>query len=266
MDSIIKRGREKLHILFKTQGYWTEIDISNIGIKDIALSTFPDICCNSPSYSPYTFKLQQIYNNNGTPDQPSGIQSYDFNIGQRPIDTIVLTTATSLLTATLNNQFFGQLRPSNSSNISFATEYDASLSNLDPWWRNDLTIGTQLLRYDDSPAISIGSITNTAWPPSVPPTPIQSPVQLTNPNSNIIPATFMTTTEQYSRAKTETGIQFNIRITPQSNVLQVPLTDPSTVPLNFTVDASNLWWDYTYNSNSNPSINLVTGFTNFIQV
>jgi hypothetical protein len=73
----------------------------------------------------------------------------------------------------------------------------------------------------------------------------------------------MTTTEQYSRAKTETGTQFNILITPQSNVLQSPATDASTVPLNFTVDASNLWWDYTYNSNSNPSINLVTGFTNF---
>ena len=248
---------------FQTQGYWTEIDISNIGIKDISLSSFPDICGNNPAYSPYTFKLQQFYNNNGTPNQPSGIKPYDFYIGQRPTESIVLTTATSLLTATLNNQFFGQLRPSNSSNISFATEYDASLSNLDPWWRKDLTIGTQLLRYYDSPAISIGSITNTAWPTSVPPTPIQSPVQLTNPNSNIIPATFMTTTEQYSRAKTETGIQFNIRITPQSNVLQVPLTDPSTVPLNFTVDASNLWWDYTYNSNSNPSINLVTGFTNF---
>jgi len=250
---------------FQTQGYWTEIDISNIRIKDINLSSFPDICGNNPSYSPYTFKLQQFYNNNGagTPYSASGIKSYDFYIGQRPTESIVLETAASLLSATLNNQFFGQLRPSNSSNINFATEYDASLSNLDPWWRKELNIGTQLLRYDNPSPISIGSVTTTPWPPSTPPTAIQSSVQLNNPNGGIIPVTFMTTTEQYSRAKTETGTQFNIRITPQSNVLQSPTTDPSTVPLNFDSTGKNLWWDYTYNSNSDPGINLVTGFTDF---
>ena len=246
---------------FQTQGYWTEIDISNIGIKDISLSSFPDICNNN--YSPYTFKLQQFYNENGTPNQPSGIKPYDFYIGQRPTESIVLETAASLLSTTLDNQFFGQLRPSNSSNINFASVYDASLSNLDPWWRADLIIGTQLLRYDDSLPISIGSAATTPWPTSVSPNPILPTIQLTNPNGSIIPVTFMTTTEQYSRAKTETGRQFNILISHENNVLQLPLTDSSTVPLNFTVDASNLWWDYTYNSNSNPSINLVTGFTDF---
>ncbi len=250
---------------FQTQGYWTEIDISNIGIKDINLSSFPDICGNNPSYSPYTFNLQQFYNNNGagTPYSASGIKSYDFYIGQRPTESIVLTTAASLLSANVNNQFFGQGRPSNSSNINFATEYDASLSNLDPWWRKDLNIGTQLLRYDNPSPISIGSVTTTPWPPSTPPTAIQSSVQLNDPNGGIVPVTFMTTTEQYSREKTETGTQFNILITPQSNVLQTPLTDSSTVPLNFDSTGKNLWWDYTYNSNSNPSINLVTGFTDF---
>ena len=247
---------------FQTQGYWTEIDISNIGIKDINLSTFPDICNNN--YSPYTLNLQQIYNENGTPNKPSGIKSYDFYIGQRPTESIVLTTTASLLSANVNNQFFGQGRPSNSSNISFATEYDASLSNLDPWWRKDLNIGTQLLRYNDPSPISIGSVTTTPWPQGSPPNGrIPSDISLNNPNGGIIPVTFMTTTEQYSRAKTETGTQFNIRITPQSNVLQSPTTDPSTVPLNFDSTSKNLWWDYTYNSNSNPSINLVTGFTDF---
>jgi hypothetical protein len=251
---------------FQTQGYWTEIDISNIGIKDISLSSFPDICNNN--YSPYTFNLQQFYNNNGAapPYSASGIKSYDFYIGQRPTESIVLETAASLLSANVNNQFFGQGRPSNSSNISFATEYDASLSNLDPWWRADLNIGTQLLRYDFPSPISIGSAATTPWPlgsGSPPSGPIPSDISLNNPNGGEIPVTFMTTTEQYSRAKTETGTQFNIRITPQSNVLQSPTTDPSTVPLNFDSTGKNLWWDYTYNSNSNPSITLVTGFNNF---
>jgi len=248
---------------FQTQGYWTEIDISNIGIKDINLSSFPDICNNT--YSPYTFNLQQIYNDNGIPDQPSGIQSYDFNIGQRPTEIIDLSfSQTNLLTANLNNQFFGQLRPSNSANISFNGLYSASLSNLDPWWRKDLTIGTQLLRYDFPSPISIGSATTTPWPMSVPLNPILPTIQLNNPNGSIIPVTFMTTTEQYSRTKTEVGTQFNILISHENNVLQLPLNPPvATVPLKFTVDASNLWWDYTYNSNSNPSINSVTGFTNF---
>ena len=247
---------------FQTQGYWTEIDISNIGIKDINLSTFPDICNNN--YSPYTLNLQQIYNNNGTPNQPSGIKSYDFNIGQRPTESIDLTTAASLLSANVNNQFFGQGRPSNSSNINFATEYDASLSNLDPWWRKDLNIGTQLLRYNDPSPISIGSAATTPWPQGSPPNgPIPSDISLNNPNGGIIPVTFMTTTEQYSREKTDEGTQFNIRITRQSNVLQSLTTDASTVPLNFDSTGKNLWWDYTYNSNSNPSITLVTGFNNF---
>ena len=247
---------------FQTQGYWTEIDISNIGIKDISLSSFPDICGNQPPYSPYTFKLQQFYNENGTPNQPSGIKPYDFYIGQRPTESIVLETAASLLSTALDNQFFGQLRPSNSSNINFASVYDASLSNLDPWWRADLNIGTQLLRYNDPSPISIGSAATTPWP-SPSSGPIPSDISLNNPNGGIIPVTFMTTTEQYSREKTETGTQFNIRITPQSNVLQSPTTDPSTVLLNFDSTGKNLWWDYTYNSNSNPSINLVTGFTDF---
>ena len=243
---------------FQTQGYWTEIDISNIGIKDINLSTFPDICNNN--YSPYTLNLQQIYNSNGTPNQPSGIKSYDFNIGQRPTESIDLSAAASLLSANVNNQFFGQGRPSNSSNISFNGLYSAKLLNLDPWWRKDLTIGTQQLRYDFPSPISIGSATTTPWPQG---SPIDPSMTLTNPNSSIIPVTFMTTTEQYSRTKTEVGTQFNILITPQSNVLQSPTTDPSTVLLNFDSTGKNLWWDYTYNSNSNPSITLVTGFEDF---
>jgi len=249
---------------FQTQGYWTEIDISNIGIKDISLSSFPDICGNNPAYSPYTFNLQQFYNNNGAapPYSASGIKSYDFYIGQRPTESIVLTTTANLLSANVNNQFFGQGRPSNSSNISFASVYDASLSNLDPWWRADLNIGTQLLRYDFPSPISIGSAATTPWP-SPSSGPIPSDISLNNPNGGIVPVTFMTTTEQYSRAKTEAGTQFNILVSYENNVLQTPLTDSSTVPLNFDSTGKNLWWDYTYNSNSNPSINLVTGFTNF---
>ena len=78
-------------------GYYLGIDLSNIKIKNVTLTTFPDISNNTTPYTPYQFKLNQAMRTvMGPPvDVPGDGVNKVFSIGARSQNDISFNTAST---------------------------------------------------------------------------------------------------------------------------------------------------------------------------
>jgi len=234
-------------------GFYLGIDISNITVSDINLTTFPDVSNNTPAYSPYTFHLYQYVRDlsNSSVYTQNGPQSSDFNIGSSPQfdisynDYYIVTIPASVILGTPPD-FFGirNITPPATNVIT----YDISLNNIYTTWAPPDDSNLTNIRIMFSP----GGVNNewdqsiTAWS-----YPLTSTKHITNTLS--LPANKINISYPYSRSH-PTIPQFHVEGTYDNNITRSNRTsagNPFTTGRNFpTTDISfngePLWWDKTY--------------------
>jgi len=225
---------------FQNKGFYTGIDITELEINNITLSNYPDIC--NYSYSNYTYEFTQFYNVSNTENYTeSSSRIFNFNIGKKPDEDIVYTSnGYNNSQATLDNYFFGLIRPNPSSNI--AINFSFNLSKLNPDWRTSLTLSSNSLVYDDPQIGANISSNTTSWN--------QNGVTETDiiPISDI-PISYLTSSNKYNRTNTESLPQFIVKSTYTNNVLRTPQTNDISQQIAFGTNSKPLWWDFTYETN-----------------
>ena len=234
-------------------GFYLGMDISNITVTNINLSSFPDISNNTPAYSPYTFHLYQYVRDlsNSSVYTQNGPQSSDFKIGKSPqfdisYNNYVITTVPASVILGTPPDFFGikNIIPPATNVIT----YDISLNNIYTTWAPPDDSNLTNIRIMFSP-----NGPNNEWNQSI--TAWSYPLTSTKPITNTLslPANKINTTYKYSRAY-DTNPQFRVEGTYDNNITRSNRTtagNPFTTGRNFpTTDISfngePLWWDKTY--------------------
>lgn len=232
-----------------TKGYYTDIELSQIGVNNINLSRFPDICNNN--YQKYRVNVNQNVNFSNDFENKGTIY-FDFGVAEKSASDITLTISSiDPLSPSLNNNYFGIKRPDYSTNINRLVIL--SLDNVNRFWRaNTKIINIFRLSYNTTQLSNIEE-NKKSW---------------TEPNnSDVISLDF------YQIIK-PTDFWYNIsnpsllysRNSPQSPQLTLSYEinnnigrDSSTISNSYDTgfyDSGNsnkvLWWDYTWGINNGP--------------
>ena len=266
---------------FQYQGYYTGLDISNLIIKNINLSDYPDICNNN--YNSYRCKVKHYYNDpvNVSIDnwQTSGFYKYkDFNIGKRPELPITSTSTTyNNPNAILSNYLMGLGRPNPASSINI--DYSYNLIDINNFWINsdfpnnpfNYNLTSDKLYYEysslNNPLVEVDSYNNP-----YPNDGVTSSLVIV-PNLTIPSNFYYATSYKYSRAY-DNGSQFTIKSDYLNNVtfdpkqFNLPLQD-----ISFGINNQRLWWDFTWDSgpptgtiaSNNPGNNILPTGSTFIK-
>lgn len=226
---------------YRLRGWYLGVDVSNIIVKNINLTNYPDISNNS--YNDWEITLTQEFS--GT--QINQEISYPLRIGAVHTQSVTLTnyTKTNPLPV-LTTDFFGLGRPQNNIVASFTVT--GLLSNLYTTWRPSNTIMTGDLLYASANSGTSGNQFDSyveAWP-------------ITNPSTvnlseilEITKSDIQASAYNYSRDRNFTP-QFFITGEYTNNVTLSP-SNISANTLDISFNGNPLWWDYTWvNTSSNP--------------
>ena len=230
-----------------TKGYYTDINLTQLGVNDINLSRFPDICNNN--YEKYKVNVNQNVNfSKGF--QNKGTIYFDFGVAEKSADQIsfdfILSSFSNLI---LNNNFYGIPRPNTnySSNNKPIIYFSCSFTNVNSFWRRDLNIieniNIKLLNNN----IEFTDTNNSeVWT-----------TQIYNPgilqfNRNIDNTTWNIITSNNNNFSRHNGMnpQFNITFSVNNNI---GFSNIFLFGLDFNWGNSQdeLWWDYTWGINNN---------------
>jgi len=228
---------------YRLRGWYLGVDISNVKIKGINLTNYPDISNNA--YTDWSIQLTQDF----VGSQSSTQLTYPLRIGKVPINPVSINNfATVQQTPILTADFFGISRPANSTVATWPVS--AILSDLDPTWRpilNNYLMNGNLFYASAAGAASGNSMPGgdygQQWPIGHP--------TLVNMNKNVdlLRSNLQNNSYYYSRDRAHAP-QFYITGTYTNNVTLLPSTTTVT-PLNISFNSKPLWWDYT---TLNPSL------------
>ena len=228
---------------YRLRGWYLGVNISNVKIKGINLTNYPDISNNA--YADWSIQLTQDF----AGSQSSTQLTYPLRIGKVPINPVSISGfATVQQTPALTANFFGISRPTNTTVATWPVT--ALLSDLDPTWRPILSqwlMNGNLFYASSAGAASGNSMTNgnygQVWSNTHP-----TSVNM-NENVNLLRSNLQNSPHYYSRARAFTP-QFYITGTYTNNVTLLPSTTTVT-SLNISFNSKQLWWDYT---TLNPSL------------
>ena len=244
---IVSGNIEDRSIFNTTKGYYTDISLNELGVNNINLSRFPDICNNN--YQKYRVNINQNVNfSNGF--QNKGTIYFNFGLAEKSASDIHGTHNLIYPDVSLDNNFFGLKRPNTSTQIDI--NYTLSLSYINQFWRSNLNIINNLdLTYNHN-SITLDSINSSdkLWASN-------ANINI-NPNLSINPANLWYNTSNntllYSRNFTETH-QLKIDYNINNNIGRNSATRISYIEFGFGTQSKILWWDYTWGINNGPPSN-----------
>ena len=242
---------------YRLRGWYLGVDISNIEIKNINLTNYPDISNNTPAYADWKTKLTQIFA--GTESNKS--VEYDIRMGKYPLNPVSISNFTrNNPSVSLVQDFFGLYRPQGTGTNVTTWTVTADFSDMDPTWRpvlDEWLLNGNLYYNNTNNTMTGGNILTGGnygeeWPNTHPTTLAASePVDL---KMNILQSTY-----KYSRDRAFTP-QFYITGEYRNNVTFTPTTT-NLSPLDISFNNLPLWWDFTIlNSGGFPS-NLPFSYT-----
>jgi hypothetical protein len=229
---------------YRLRGWYLGVDISNVKIKGINLTNYPDISNNA--YIDWSIQLTQDFAGSKSSTQ----LTYPLRIGKVPINPVSINNfATVPQTPILTADFFGISRPANSTVATWPVS--AILSDLDPTWRpvpslpfKRLMIGNLVYAGATSGNYMTDGDYGKEWP-------IAHPTSVNmNENVDLLRSNLQNSSYYYSRARAFTP-QFYITGTYTNNITLSPNTTTVT-PLNISFNSKPLWWDYTTLNSSLP--------------
>jgi hypothetical protein len=228
---------------YRLRGWYLGVDISNISVKNIQLTTYADICNNS--FTPWSIELAQHFAVGGGLCAPPLV--YALSIAERPATSISLNNfAETHTNPSLTTDFFGIDRPNTNPVATFPLT--GQFINMNLWWRPSNTLMSGNLRYASSGSAGSGDSIDTytiSWPynPQVASHNISSSVPAPVPE---IALNTLNTTYRYSRDRNFTP-QFYIDGTHANNITYTPTSIiPTPATLDISFNAKHLWWDFTY--------------------
>ena len=216
------------------------VDVSNVKIKNINLSNYPDISNNTPAYTDWDIILTQ----NFVGTQADKTLIYSLRIGKVPINPVSISNfITVQQTPILTTDFFGLNRPLNSTVATWPVT--ATLSDLDPTWRpvqSQWLMNGNLFYASAAGAASGNSMTGGEYEQ---PWSNSHPISVSMSETvDLLRSNLQNSSYYYSRNR-NFNPQFYITGTYTNNVTLIPTTTTVT-PLNISFNSKHLWWDYTY--------------------
>jgi len=251
---IVSGNIEDRSIYNITKGYYTDINLTQLGVNNITLNRFPDICNNN--YQKYTVNVNQYVRfSNGF--QNKGNIYFDFGVAEKSDNQISFSfSLSSFSNLILNNYFYGIPRP-NTDYVSDKPIIDFSytFTGVNNFWRSNLNI------IEDISVTLLGNIiefTDTNNNSKIWTTEIYNPGRLQfnrsieNTTWDII--TGNSNNKNFSR-QYEPNNQFNISFIVNNNIGFSNRTQFGRV-FNWGNSNNVLWWDYTWRINNEipPSV------------
>ena len=233
-----------------SKGYYTDIELSSLGVKNINLSRFPDISNNN--YHKYRTNINQNVNID-TGFENKGTIYFDFGVAEKSTNDISfnfnLHSFTNLI---LNNNFYGIPRPNTSYDNYIGTPtivFMFNFYNVNNFWRRNLKIienmNVKLMNQSISSFVSPSNIFD--WTENIYNLEQVPIIKIINNDTwNIIANS--TNNNNFSRLHV-TNTQFNITFNVNNNI---GFSNTLSHNADFNWDNSNdvLWWDYTWGINN----------------
>ena len=230
-----------------TKGYYTDIELSQIGVNNINLSRFPDICNNN--YEKYRVNVNQNVNFSNDFENKGTIY-FDFGVAEKSSNQISFTfNLNNFLNLILDNNFYGIPRP----NTSYSSDkpiigFNYTFSDVNSFWRSNLNIIENININLLNNSITFTDTNNSKnWTTEIyNPGALQFNGNIENTTWNII--TNSTNNNYFSRHN-ETNPQFNITFNVNNNI---GFSNTLSYNEDFNWNNSNdvLWWDYTWGINN----------------
>jgi hypothetical protein len=226
-----------------TKGYYTDISLTHLGVKNINLSRFPDICNNN--YEKYKVNVNQNVNfSNGF--QNKGTIYFNFGVAEKSANQISFNfefnTFSNLI---LNNNFYGIPRP----NTSYSPDkpiigFNYTFSDINSFWRSNLNIIENINVELLNNSITFRDSNNSQnWTIEIYNTRrLQFNRYIDNSTWNII--TDSSNNNYFSRYS-ERDPQFNITFNVNNNI-GFSNTISYNKEFNWNNSGNVLWWDYTW--------------------
>ena len=245
-DAIINETNLSQEFKYRRRGWYLGVDISDIEIKNVNLTSYPDIFYNT--YKPWTIKLEQEFAPKGSTQMQSISSEYNFIIAKKQNNDISINTVTTL-DYNLNSYFFGLKRYSD---LRFFINGD--LTNIDPNWRlyNNNILETKF-KYSTNEIDHF----NINWNEVT----LHATTKIITTDVSVNFNTLFDS-HKYSR-NLSNSIQFYIDGSYESNPIgnNIPQMAQTMPIINLTeanLNNKELWWDYTWENTSNaPNPNWV---------
>jgi len=232
---------------YRLRGWYLGVDIDNLLVKDIQLTTYPDICNNS--FTQWNIDFSQYFANNTL----VGELTYKLPIGQKPDTDISLNGFLETHpNPPLTQDFFGLERPSTDPVSTFTL--DGQFIDMNLWWRPSNTLMSGNLRYASSASARSGNSINTysiVWPYNPQPATYNISSAPASEKEVELNKTTLTSTYKYSRDRAFIP-QFYIDGKHDNNVTYSSPVTPAPPTLNISFNSKTLWWDFTTLNTSLP--------------
>jgi hypothetical protein len=229
-----------------TKGYYTDIQLTELGVNNINLSRFPDICNNN--YQKYRVNVNQNVNFSNDFENKGTIY-FDFGVAEKSSNQISFSfNLNSFSNLILNNNFYGIPRP----NTSYSSDkpiigFNYTFSDVNSFWRNNLNIIENIdvkLLYNSITFTDNNNSKN--WTTEIyNPGTLQFNRNIENTTWNIIANS---TNNNFSRFN-GTNPQFNITFNVNNNI-GFSNTLLRNEKFNWNNSNAVLWWDYTWGINN----------------
>ena len=231
-----------------TKGYYTDINLTQLGVNNINLSRFPDICNNN--YEKYRVNINQNVNFL-TGFENKGTIYFNFGVAEKSANDISFSFSfDSFSNLILNNNFYGIPRPNtNYSSNEPIISFNYTFENVNEFWRSNLNIIENInVKLLDTSITFTDTINSKNWTTQIyNPGTLQFNGNVENNTWNII--TNSINNNYFSRCS-EPNHQFNITFNVNNNI---GFSNTLSHNEDFNWDNSNdvLWWDYTWGINNN---------------
>ncbi len=226
---------------YRLRGWYLGVDVSNLLIKDVQLSNYPDICNNS--FTPWNIDFSQYFANNTLASTPL---NYQLSIAKKPLTDITLNGFSETHgNPTLTQDFFGLQRPSSDPVSTFTL--DGQFIDMNLWWRPSNTLMSGDLRYASSASSGSGNSIKTysiTWPYNPQPAIYNISSASVSEKEVDLDKTVLTSTYKYSRDRAFIP-QFYIDGTHDNNVTYSSPVTPTPSTLDISFNSKLLWWDFT---------------------
>jgi len=226
---------------YRLRGWYLGVEISSLLVKNITLTSYPDICNNT--FAGWDISFGQYFAN-GTAASPP--LNYDLFIAKHPLTDIVLNGFSQVNTnPTTTTNFFGLNRPS--TNPVFISTLAGQFTDMNIWWRPSNILMTGELKYALSNSGGSGNLIDNysiPWPYNPQPAFYNISLAPNQPTIVELALTTITTIYKYSRDRNFIP-QFYIDGTHSNNITYPTPITPSPSILDISFNNQQLWWDFT---------------------
>ena len=234
-----------------TKGYYTDIELSSLGVKNINLSRFPDISNNN--YQKYRTNINQNVKF-FTDFQNKGTIYFDFGLAEKSANQISFTfNFSSFSNLILNNNFYGIPRPKTNylSEDEPIIQFNYIFTHVNNFWRRNLKIienmNVKLMNQSISSFVSPSN--SFDWTENIYNLEQIPIIKIINNDTWNIITNSTNNNNNFSRYY-GTNSQFNITFNVNNNI-GFSNTLSHDEDFNWGNSTDVLWWDYTWGINNN---------------